>query len=164
MIDPTGIFKLRAIGAGLAVILSASAACAEMLDEPACNRLRNEEEILTKEGIKDDMMRGVEWGKENLKPERLKKIETLLEVQESLVFRCPPPPIPPPLKKTVTAKWMDVPVRNPRRSGASPATSSPVNDAYVPPAPPPGQGYVDGEAEPVPLPPSDGGSSRQLSP
>ena len=160
MNDPTGMSVLRVIATALALALPASAALAEMLDEPACKRLRNEQDALTKEGVRDDLMRGAEWAKANLKPERLKKIETLLEVQESLNFRCPPPPIPPPTKKeTVTAKWMDVPVRNPRRTGSEPA-----NDAYVPPAPSAGQGYVDGEAEPVPLPHSDGGSSRQSSP
>jgi hypothetical protein len=81
----------------IAVLLPALAlvplgeATAERLDKEACEALKAEQARLVEGGAKADMERGPEWGKANLAPDRLKRIERLLEVEEGLAFRCPQP-------------------------------------------------------------------------
>ena len=64
-------------------------ASAEMLDEPACNHLKNEQARLAAEGLKTDILRGPEWAKSNLPQARLDQIKHLMDVEEQLQFRCP---------------------------------------------------------------------------
>jgi hypothetical protein len=58
------------------------------LDAPACEQLQARYDTLRNEGAAADMARGPEWARANLPPERLKRIATLLEVEEQLSFRC----------------------------------------------------------------------------
>ena len=66
-------------------------AAAERLEKEACEALKAEQARLVEAGAKADMERGPEWAKSNLAPDRLKRIERLLEVEEGLAFRCPQP-------------------------------------------------------------------------
>lgn len=66
-------------------------AAAARLDKEACEALKVEQARLVEAGAKSDMERGPEWAKVNLPPDRLKRIERLLEVEEGLAFRCPQP-------------------------------------------------------------------------
>ena len=72
-----------------ALALVPRVASAEMLDEPACNQLKNEQARLAAEGLKTDMLRGPEWAKSNLPQARLDQIKHLMDVEEQLQFRCP---------------------------------------------------------------------------
>lgn len=80
-----------------AVLLTAFAllplgeAAAERLDKEACEALKAEQARLVEAGAKADMERGPEWAKANLAPDRLKRIERMLEVEDGLAFRCPQP-------------------------------------------------------------------------
>lgn len=69
-------------------------ATAGMLDEPACNQLKNEQQRLASEGLKTEMLHGPDWAKANLPASRLDEIKRLMEVEEQINFRCPLPPPP----------------------------------------------------------------------
>ena len=73
------------------VLLPLGKAAAERLDKEACEALKAEQARLVEAGAKADMERGPEWARANLAPDRLKRIERLLEVEEGLAFRCPQP-------------------------------------------------------------------------
>lgn len=73
------------------------AARAAKLDDTACDTLKVERARLDTDAIKSDMAKGPQWAKDNLTPERLKEIEQLIGLQESIAFRCPrPKPVPAP--------------------------------------------------------------------
>lgn len=69
-------------------------AAAAMLDEPACNQLKNEQQRLAAAGLKTDMLHGPDWAKANLPASRMDEIKHLIEVEEQINFRCPLPPPP----------------------------------------------------------------------
>jgi hypothetical protein len=80
-------------GAKLALVLAfplggISTASAVPLDAPACEQLQTQLDTLRNEGAAADMARGPEWARANLPLARLQRIETLLEVEEQLNFRC----------------------------------------------------------------------------
>ncbi len=80
-------------GAKLALVLAfplggISPAAAVPLDAPACEQLQTQLDTLRNEGAAADMARGPEWARANLPLARLQRIETLLEVEEQLNFRC----------------------------------------------------------------------------
>jgi hypothetical protein len=72
-------------------IMPLGEAAAARLDKDACEALKSEQARLIEGGTKADMERGPDWAKANLAPDRLKRIERLLEVEEGLAFRCPQP-------------------------------------------------------------------------
>lgn len=81
------------LGAKLALVLALpmggiSPAAAVPLDAPACEQLQTQLDTLRNEGAAADMARGPEWARANLPLARLQRIETLLEVEEQLNFRC----------------------------------------------------------------------------
>ena len=61
---------------------------AAKLDDAACDALKVERARLDTDAIKSDMAKGPQWAKDNLTPERLKEIEQLIGLQESIAFRC----------------------------------------------------------------------------
>lgn len=69
-------------------------AAADMLDEPACNALKTEQQRMAADGLKTDMLRGPEWAKANLPAARFEQIKHLIDVEEQIAFRCPLPPPP----------------------------------------------------------------------
>jgi hypothetical protein len=80
-------------GAKLALVFAfplggISPASAVPLDAPACEQLQTQLDALRNEGAAADMARGPEWARANLPLARLQRIETLLEVEEQLNFRC----------------------------------------------------------------------------
>lgn len=113
MMAVSWIHSLRALGAATALTLTSHLAVAEMLDEPACNQLKNEQQRLAAEGLKTEMLHGPDWAKANLPNSRLEEIKHLMEVEEQIAFRCP---LPPPPK------------------AAEPAAASPDEDGAVPKA------------------------------
>jgi hypothetical protein len=70
-------------------IMPLGEAAAARLDKEACQALKAEQARLIDGGTKADMERGPDWAKATLAPDRLKRIERLLEVEEGLAFRCP---------------------------------------------------------------------------
>lgn len=67
------------------------ASSAGRLQREACEGLKGEQVKLVSAGAKSDMQRGPEWAKANLTPDRLQRIERLIDVEEQLAFRCPQP-------------------------------------------------------------------------
>jgi len=175
----------------VALLATPRIATAEMLDEPACNQLKNEQQRLAAEGLKTEMLHGPDWAKANLPASRMEQIKLLMEVEEQINFRCPLPPPPKPAEPAAAAPGEDgaaAPKITKKKKGKkqreeaifeipspdAPAAEQPVkkkakakkkpaDDAFVP-APAQGNAFVDGEAEPVPQPPPSGASSKQLTP
>lgn len=61
---------------------------AEPLPKETCDLLKGEQDTLANGGIKDEMAKGPEWARNNLKAERLKAIERYIDIGEQLSFRC----------------------------------------------------------------------------
>lgn len=101
-----------ALAAAVSAFALPNVAAAEMLDEPACNALKNEQQRLAAEGLKTDMLRGPEWAKANLPAARFEQIKHLMDVEEQIAFRCP---LPPPPK-----------VQQAEPAGAAPGDGSPA--------------------------------------
>lgn len=98
---PRGL-PLIAASVCLAALLLASGlplprASAAALDKEACDALKAEAGQLVQAGVKAGMARGPEWAKANLPAERLAQIARLIEVEQSIAFRCPQPK--PPLER-----------------------------------------------------------------
>lgn len=91
----------------VAALLLPQASQAEMLDEPACNALKNEQARLAAAGLKTEMLQGPDWAKANLPPSRLQEIKHLMEVEEQINFRCPLPPPPKPPQPAIDAAGVD---------------------------------------------------------
>lgn len=70
------------------ILASGGSAEAAKLDEAACDGLKAERARIETEALKSDMSKGPQWAKENLPAERLKEIEQLIGLQESIDFRC----------------------------------------------------------------------------
>lgn len=90
---------LTAAGAAIWVCgcFTSGVAHAAKLDDAACVALKVERARLETDAIKSDMGKGPQWAKDNLTPERLKEIEQLIGLQESIAFRCKlPKPLPAP--------------------------------------------------------------------
>ena len=82
---------------GCLLVSGTSVAHAAKLDDAACSALKVERARLETDSIKSDMAKGPQWAKDNLTPERLKEIEQLIGLQESVAFRCAlPKPLPAP--------------------------------------------------------------------
>ena len=70
------------------LILSFGPALAAPLDKVACQKLREEQAELVKGGIKEQMAKGAEWAKANLKPDQISQIKRYITVEEQIAFRC----------------------------------------------------------------------------
>lgn len=121
-------FIATALIAATAISATWGMAWAESLDEGACAQLQSEQAQLVKAGVKDSMARGPDWAGAGASLMRLKEIERLIEVEEQLMFRCPPPK---PVKEAAEAGSSD---RKPKAAAVpAPVRKPKVNDAYVPP-------------------------------
>lgn len=75
-----------ASAASLATV--AGVVLAEPLPKEDCDRLLAEQSELTTSGVRDHLARGPAWGKANLSPPELKKVERFIFIEEQLSFRC----------------------------------------------------------------------------
>lgn len=73
----------------------APAAPALPLAPEDCDRARVEQTNLEAAGVGADMAQGADWARSNLSPERLKRVQRWIELQERILFRCPRPKPPP---------------------------------------------------------------------
>jgi hypothetical protein len=71
--------------------IAAAAAGASPLDQAACEALKADRGRLLTESLKSDIAKGAEWARANLSQDRLKEIQSLIEVEEQIAFRCPHP-------------------------------------------------------------------------
>jgi hypothetical protein len=71
-----------------------------------CERVRAEQTNLEAAGVATDMAQGAEWARANLSPDRLKRVQRWIELQERILFRCPRPKPPAPAE---TAREKDAP-------------------------------------------------------
>jgi hypothetical protein len=90
-----------------ALLAAPRIATADMLDEPACNQLKNEQQRLAADGLKTEMLHGPDWAKANLPASRMEQIKHLMEVEEQINFRCPLPPPPKPAEPAAAAPGED---------------------------------------------------------
>jgi hypothetical protein len=61
-----------------------------------CEKARAEQTNLEAVGVAADMAQGAEWARANLSPDRLKRVQRWIELQERVLFRCPRPKPPVP--------------------------------------------------------------------
>lgn len=59
-----------------------------------CEKARAEQTNLEAAGVAADMAQGAEWARANLSPDRLKRVQRWIELQERVLFRCPRPKPP----------------------------------------------------------------------
>lgn len=76
------------LASALVAAAMVSLAQAEPLAKEACDAAKTEQDTLVTGGIKDDLAKGPDWAKGNLKPDRLKQIQRYIELEETLNFRC----------------------------------------------------------------------------
>jgi hypothetical protein len=76
--------------------LFAPAAAALPLAAEECERVRAEKTNLEQAGVAADMAQGAGWARANLSPDRLKRVQRWIELEEQVLFRCPRPKPPPP--------------------------------------------------------------------
>jgi hypothetical protein len=72
----------------LALLAQAQPADAVQLDKDECARLKTEQSQLESGGVRGTMVKGPEWAKTNLPPEKLEQVKRLIELDEQLLFRC----------------------------------------------------------------------------
>lgn len=88
--------RVKSAAIGLAIVAFAiycgpwqfKIARAEPLANDACEALNVEQATLYAGGVKDDMAKGPDWAKGNVKPARLKDIQRFIEIEEQQNFRC----------------------------------------------------------------------------
>ena len=101
---------------------------AAKLDDAACDALKVERARLESDAIKSDMAKGPQWAKDNLTPERLKEIEQLIGLQESIAFRCTLPkavPAPASIAKAGDGTKRDASIEPGAIEAATPLTPIP---------------------------------------
>lgn len=85
---PGTMRKAMFAAAGTLAISIASAQAAPKLDKETCEQLKGEQAKFLASGIVEDIQKGVEWGKANLTPERIREIEHFILLDEQLKFGC----------------------------------------------------------------------------
>lgn len=95
MIRPTARLSLAFAALGMC----APPAPALPLAPEECDRARAEQTSLEAAGAAADMAQGADWARANLSPDRLKRVQRWIELQERILFRCPRPK-PPPAAET----------------------------------------------------------------
>ena len=88
-----------AISLSLAIavlVLFAPAAPALPMAPEECERVRAEKTNLEQAGVAADMAQGAGWARANLPPDRLKRVQRWIELEEQVLFRCPRPKPPVP--------------------------------------------------------------------
>ena len=73
---------------GAILLLAPAAVSVNPLDEPACQRLRTEQQALTVLGIDKHVEKGAGWAKERLTVADLNLVKRYLDVFEQIKFRC----------------------------------------------------------------------------
>ena len=69
---------------------------ARPLDIESCDRLLQQEATLEQAGVRGYLQKGPAWAKANLSADRIEQVRQLIEVEESIAFRCRnPKPLPP---------------------------------------------------------------------
>lgn len=72
-----------------AIMLSAAAAHAAMLDPETCRKLKTEHDSMNASGLREMLAKGPDWAKSNLTKERMDQLKRFLTVEEDVRFRCP---------------------------------------------------------------------------
>ena len=75
----------------------APAAHALPLSAEECESVRAEKANLEQAGVAADMAQGAGWARANLAPDRLKRVQRWIELEEQMLFRCPRPKPPAPV-------------------------------------------------------------------
>ena len=157
-----------------ALVASTAVTVARPLDEAACNILRTEQARLEQTGTRTAMGKGPDWARSHASVALLNDIARLIEVDESLSFRCPRPK--PVIEASDDADEADGPAEAKAKDGKSAATTPPapkpkpkpkpkpaakkaapkpkpkINDAYVPPPKPAPSTSAVQKAAPAPRP------------
>jgi hypothetical protein len=119
-------------GTALAPVFAVAGAAAP-LDKETCAKLEAEQTQLVGAGTRADMVRGAEWAKTNLPPQRLERIARLIEIDVQIAFRCTKPKPPEPHEREPAAITDPAPAHKPD-AGAKPHLRK-----IPPPAAAPGQ-------------------------
>ena len=144
-----------------ALLLTAAAtlAPAATLDDQTCDQLKREIGQLEGLGARDNLAKGAQWGKANLKSAQLEQVKKLIEMDEAVAFRCPrPKPKPDP---ALQAKAKAVPKAVPKVQAAAGGVAQDVAKPKPKPKPAPvaavgGQGEAPAASappKPKPRPP-----------
>lgn len=149
VLHPAGIRRARYALISAAIGLAAvPAVSAEPLPQERCEALAAELSLLEGGGAGENILKGPEWAKANLKPEQITYVRRLITVRELLLFRCrsyevvrdPPPP-------SIAPAAAPVPGRKPQPPKAV-AKPSPGADGVPPPVRPERQqAKADGTGE-----------------
>ena len=78
----------RCLAAIAVCIVWPSSAFAASLSKEECDKLQAEQTELTAAGARAQFDRGAEWGKVNLPPDQLQRVQRFIAVEEQLSFRC----------------------------------------------------------------------------
>ncbi len=78
----------RCLAAIAACIVWPSSAFAAPLGKEECDKLQAEQTELTAAGARAQFDRGADWGKANLPPDQLQRVQRFIAVEEQLSFRC----------------------------------------------------------------------------
>jgi hypothetical protein len=108
------------------LVLAAVPSWAAPMQPEECLRSQTEQAALVASGTADDMARGPEWAKDNLSSDRLERVKRWIELEEQILFRCPPPAPPPGEAKTAA----QAEEQRPRKKIPLPHKKPKGNDAY----------------------------------
>jgi hypothetical protein len=87
-----GVFAAAlAVTLALAMTAAATLAPAAQLDDKTCVQLKLEIGQLEGLGARDNFAKGAAWGKANLRSNQLEQVKKLIEMDETVQFRCPRP-------------------------------------------------------------------------
>jgi hypothetical protein len=78
----------RCLAAIAVCIVWPASAFAASLGKEECDKLQAEQTELTAAGVRAQFDRGPEWGKANLPPDQLQRVQRFIAVEEQLSFRC----------------------------------------------------------------------------
>ncbi len=81
-------FVRRCLAAIAVCIVWPASAFAASLGKEECDKLQAEQTELTAAGVRAQFDRGPEWGKANLPPDQLQRVQRFIAVEEQLSFRC----------------------------------------------------------------------------
>ena len=80
-----------ASAAALLATAATSLAPAATLDQQTCDQLKLEIGQLEGMGARESLSKGATWGKANLRAAQLEQVKKLIEMDETVAFRCPRP-------------------------------------------------------------------------
>jgi hypothetical protein len=66
---------------------------AASLDSESCAKLKSELTSLEQVGTRGSLLKGPEWAKTNLAPDKLEQVRRLIELDEVMIFRCSGKPL-----------------------------------------------------------------------